>query len=273
MLMQPLKLLMRKCYILQKHEKIVTLSLLGLNSYEERVYRAVIELGKGSAAILSQASDVPYGRIYDVLSSLEAKGLIKIIPEPTKHYIPASPDALKHVLLQRKRELEALEKELNTIKAKYQTGVAEPVQIAHGRGNFYRLLKSVPGSTFDYSIKYTSKMKPEWKRKAIDRKKAGVDVRTLTRYDKDTKSSVRQWLAVQKQIRAFENEGVACALRDGGAVIGLLKSNTTIVIRDPAFTSVMKRLFLAAYNHAPEIPKEKVHQRKDGTSVEGSSQN
>lgn len=243
----------------------MTFSLLGLNSYEEKVYRAVIEAGKGSAATLSRASGVPYGRVYDVLSSLETKGLIKIVPEPTKQYIPANPDTLRQILSQRKKELEALEKDLDTMKAKYQTEVAEPVQIAHGKGNFYRLLKGIQESVFDYSIKYTSKMRPEWKRSVIEKKKDGVDVRTLTRYTDETKSSVQQWLAVQKQIRAFENEGVACALSDGGVVIGLLKSNTTVVIRDQAFTSVMKRLFLAAYNQAPEILKENSRQRKDKT--------
>ena len=170
----------------------MTFSLLGLNSYEEKVYKAVIELGKASAAALSKQSGVPYGRVYDVLSSLETKGLIKIVPEPTRQYIPANPDALKQILFQRKKELEALEKDLDTMRAKYQTEFAEPVQIAHGKGNFYRLLKGIQEGVFDYSIKYTSKMRPEWKRKVIEMKKEGVDVRTLTRYTDETRSSLQQ---------------------------------------------------------------------------------
>ena len=53
------------------------LSLLGLNLYETNAYKALILLGEATAAQTSKESEVPYGRIYDVLAALEQKGFVK----------------------------------------------------------------------------------------------------------------------------------------------------------------------------------------------------
>ena len=42
-------------------------------------------------------------------------------------------------------------------------------------------------------------------------------------------------------------------LDDQGVLIGLIKKNTTLLIRDEAFAKMMKRLFLAAYDKADKI--------------------
>lgn len=49
---------------------------LGLTDYEMRVYLALLERGSMTANQLSDAADVPYSKIYEVLENLEKKGWI-----------------------------------------------------------------------------------------------------------------------------------------------------------------------------------------------------
>ena len=63
---------------------------LGLSQNEGKVYLTLVEFGKLSANDLSGKSGVPYGRIYDVLESLKNKGLVVVVPEKTKKFIPAA---------------------------------------------------------------------------------------------------------------------------------------------------------------------------------------
>ena len=54
-----------------------TLRDLGLSSYEERAYRALLALGSATASDISEASGVPTGRIYDALGGLESHGAVR----------------------------------------------------------------------------------------------------------------------------------------------------------------------------------------------------
>ncbi|WP_159076943.1 TrmB family transcriptional regulator [Halococcoides cellulosivorans] len=56
---------------------MVDLRDLGLSSYEDRAYRSLLGLGPVSAMDLAAASEVPEGRIYDVLDDLETRGLVR----------------------------------------------------------------------------------------------------------------------------------------------------------------------------------------------------
>lgn len=81
---------------------------LGLSSYEQKVYVALLELHAGDAEAISGASDVPMGRIYDVLGTLESRGLIERKPESRPRiYSPVDPETvIERLLAERTRELE-----------------------------------------------------------------------------------------------------------------------------------------------------------------------
>ena len=51
---------------------------LGLNSYEAKTWVALLSRGMATATELSDISNVPRSRSYDVLESLERKGFIKV---------------------------------------------------------------------------------------------------------------------------------------------------------------------------------------------------
>jgi len=81
---------------------------LGLSEYEARAYRALLRTGPTTAKDLSRASEVPMGRVYDVLNSLEQHNLVRSqAASRPKKYAAVEPDAaLDRLLDEKKRELE-----------------------------------------------------------------------------------------------------------------------------------------------------------------------
>lgn len=81
---------------------------LGLSEYEARAYRALLKTGPTTAKELSRVSDVPMGRIYDVLNSIEQYNLVRSqSASRPKKYVAVEPStALERLLDDKKRELE-----------------------------------------------------------------------------------------------------------------------------------------------------------------------
>ncbi len=81
---------------------------LGLSEYEARVYRALLGTGPTTAKELSDVSDVPMGRIYDVLNSVEQQGLARsqAASRPKKYAAVEPETALDRLLDRRKEELD-----------------------------------------------------------------------------------------------------------------------------------------------------------------------
>ncbi|NGM70040.1 TrmB family transcriptional regulator [Natronolimnobius sp. AArcel1] len=81
---------------------------LGLSEYEARAYRALLNTGPTTAKELSRASDVPMGRIYDVLNSIEQYNLVRSqTASRPKKYVAVEPStALDRLLEDKKRELD-----------------------------------------------------------------------------------------------------------------------------------------------------------------------
>jgi len=87
---------------------MATLRDLGLSEYEARAYRSLLETGPTTAKELSRASDVPMGRIYDVLNGLESYNLVRsqTASRPKKYVAVESDAALDRLLADKKRELD-----------------------------------------------------------------------------------------------------------------------------------------------------------------------
>ncbi len=82
---------------------------LGLSEYEARAYRSLLGTGPTTAKELSRTSDVPMGRIYDVLNGLEQYNLVRsqAASRPKKYVAVEPTTALDRLLAEKKRELEA----------------------------------------------------------------------------------------------------------------------------------------------------------------------
>ncbi|WP_160135024.1 TrmB family transcriptional regulator [Halococcus salsus] len=82
---------------------------LGLSEYEARVYRTLLDTGPTTAKELSRESEVPMGRIYDVLANIETHRLARSQnASRPKKYVAVEPEtALDRLLDDRHQELEA----------------------------------------------------------------------------------------------------------------------------------------------------------------------
>jgi sugar-specific transcriptional regulator TrmB len=228
---------------------------LGLSKNESKVYSVLVKFGKLSAGESSSKSGVPYGRIYDVLNSLINKGIVKIIPEKTKKFIPSSPEFLLKLIHDKKDILEKAEEKAKELKEFYSKKEKNPFVVAEGDRGFWKIADEMKeAENYSYSIRWTSKIRPDSLKKYKRQVKKGIDVKTLTRYDEETKKNVDERSKIDKSIRVMENSGFACSIIDDKEVLlGLIKNNTTILIRDEAFAKIMKRMFLSAYNSAEKI--------------------
>jgi len=81
---------------------------LGLSEYEARAYRALLRSGPTTAKELSRTSEVPMGRIYDVLNGLEQHRLVRSqAASRPKKYVAVEPDVgLDRLLEAKQRELD-----------------------------------------------------------------------------------------------------------------------------------------------------------------------
>ncbi|MCK4476234.1 MAG: TrmB family transcriptional regulator [Methanophagales archaeon] len=77
---------------------------LGLSNYETEAYLKVIELGIAEAGTICKETKVPFGRVYQELNSLAAKGLIEVQNIRPKRYTARKPRMAFKTLLQQKRE-------------------------------------------------------------------------------------------------------------------------------------------------------------------------
>lgn len=74
------------------------LKTIGLNKYERNLWAALLSRGASTAGELSDISNVPRSRCYDVLESLEGKGFIIIQPGKPMRYVALQPrEALERV--------------------------------------------------------------------------------------------------------------------------------------------------------------------------------
>jgi len=90
---------------------------LGLSEYEARAYRSLLRTGPTTAKELSRTSEVPMGRIYDVLNGLEQHQLVRSqAAGRPKKYLAVEPEiALDRLLDAKKKELEAKAKQYETV--------------------------------------------------------------------------------------------------------------------------------------------------------------
>lgn len=100
---------------------------LGLNTYEAKVYLALLERDSLSVGEVSKISQVPRARAYDILDSLAADGLAVLKPGRYKRYSAADPDSFHERLLSQNEkryseQKKIIERATLTLKRKFESG-------------------------------------------------------------------------------------------------------------------------------------------------------
>jgi len=198
----------------------------GLNTYESKIWTALLSRGVSTAGELSDIANVPRSRSYDVLESLEKKGFIimklgkpiKYIAVPPGEVVERVKRKIKEDSDERQKQLEELHSSevLSELSLLFKQGVdlVEPTELAgslRGRETIYNQMesmikkaeKSVSIATTTAGIGRKSKALYKAMKKASER---GVNVTIAAPITPETKEDIDRLneVATVKDIKDVE---------------------------------------------------------------------
>ncbi|MFB6203003.1 MAG: TrmB family transcriptional regulator [Candidatus Nanohaloarchaea archaeon] len=98
-------------------ETLDALEDIGLNMYERKIYSALLGRGVSTAGELSEMTNVPRSRAYDVLESLAEKGFAVIKSSKPMEYVAIPPSqAIENIKKQHRKDLEDKLEKLDSFK-------------------------------------------------------------------------------------------------------------------------------------------------------------
>ena len=192
----------------------------GLNSYEAKLWTALLSRGSATAGELSDIANVPRSRSYDVLESLERKGFIVMkLGKPIKYMVIPPAEVIDRVKKsitddadKRSEILDSLKKsevlaELNTLHNKGIETV-DPMDLSgvvKGRSNLYSYLSGVIKNAKSSVVIMTTDTgfvkKAESLKNAFNKaKEAGIKIKILAPITKDNRFALNV-LSKYAQIR------------------------------------------------------------------------
>jgi sugar-specific transcriptional regulator TrmB len=216
---------------------------LGLSEQESKIYLSLVLLGKANASQISSEAKVSYGTIYTILASMERKGLVKTVPEKTKKFIATTPQELIKLVEAKEEKLKVLKKEASELKKQYDLEEQQPIIIAQGKSNFYKLKSEMTvHSKRDYSVRPIFDPDPVTWRKMKERKAKGVDYRII--YGPNTnKKTMEKYKKEKIPMMETPADNVVLSIHDNETLITLLKKNTTILVKDKDFSELIAWMF------------------------------
>lgn len=244
----------------------------GLNSYESKLWTALLSRGTATAGELSDITNVPRSRAYDVLESLEKKGFIIMkIGKPIK-YLAVDPD---HVLDRvKKRILEDADIQTQIINKFEGSELIEELKLLHktgvkkvdstdlsglfkGRKNIYHNIdKKIKSATKQVLIQTTESgifselaLKSTFKKA----KERGVKLLIAAPITAQNQSVVSQ-LNKFAEIRNIPTDG-RFYIFDDDEIVFMLSSDSdvnqtydsAVWVKSPTFASSLKRMFLVVW--------------------------
>lgn len=193
-------------------ETLDALEDIGLNMYERKIYAALISRGVSTAGELSEMTNVPRSRAYDVLESLAEKGFAILKPSKPMQYVAVPPEeALENTKELHREELqdkiERIERfkdstAVNELQNLYSEGVTrvEPSEMSgalKGRYNVFKHLGNMFSSAEnEIKVMTTEKGLQDLYENHLDElqeaKDKGVQVRILAPLSEDNQEAQEQ---------------------------------------------------------------------------------
>jgi sugar-specific transcriptional regulator TrmB len=90
---------------------------VGLTNSEIKVYLAMLASGSSEARPICNLSSVPFGKIYDILYSLEHKGLVKVQNSSPKKFMAVEPQlGIKTLIEAKEKEVQSLYEQVTSVE-------------------------------------------------------------------------------------------------------------------------------------------------------------
>ncbi len=113
-------------------ETLDKLEDIGLNMYERKIYAALLGRGVSTAGELSEMTNVPRSRAYDVLESLAEKGFVVIKSSKPMEYVSIPPrEAIENIKKQHRRNLQ---EKLNRLESFKESDAVEELENLYDQG-------------------------------------------------------------------------------------------------------------------------------------------
>jgi sugar-specific transcriptional regulator TrmB len=252
----------------------------GLNSYEAKIWTALLSRGVSTAGELSDIASVPRSRSYDVLESLEKKGFIIMkIGKPIK-YIAVDPEEVvervkKNLRLDADRQAETLNElkgssVLEELKNLHKNGVemVDPSEITgalKGRTNSYDQMDAMIRAAESEIIIITTEEGVSRKvdthlrslKKAHDR---GVKIRVACPVTEKNQKALAE-LAPIATIKDLRGVKARLCITDGKEIMFMLLDDADVHptydvgvwINTPFFAAALSELFELAWKSAKDV--------------------
>ncbi len=218
----------------------------GLNTYEAKLWTALLSRGVSTAGELSDIANVPRSRSYDVLESLEKKGFavtkigkpIKYIAVPPEEVIERVKKNMKEEADDKVRRLEELKgtEVVNELKTLHTQGVdlVEPSDLSgslKGRHNLYNHLElTIRNAEESVTIMTTTQglmRKIEGLKPTFEKiKKRGVKIRIAAPITKECADAVKD-IADVAEVRHTASKARFCVV-DSNEVIFMVLNDTEV---------------------------------------------
>jgi len=241
----------------------------GLNSYEAKIWTALLSRGISTAGELSDISNVPRSRSYDVLESLEKKGFIIMkLGKPIKYIAVPPAEVIERV---KKRIMEDAEQKtsmmeniresniLNELNNLHNKGVelVEPTDLSgsiKGRGNLYNqmetMIKAAEKSIVIMTTAEGLQRKADALKSPLEKaKKRGIKIRIASQITKDSEKAAAM-LSKSAQVKHIDDIKARFCLVDGKEISFMLMDekvdasyDTAVWVNTPFFAGAFQSMF------------------------------
>ncbi len=255
------------------------LKVFGLNSYESKLWTALLSRGVSTAGELSDISNVPRSRTYDVLESLEKKGFVVMkLGKPIK-YIALPPEEViermkKRVNTDAERQVKLLAELkdsnlLDELSLLHKQGVdlVDPTDLSgaiRGRENLYDQLEAVIRSAEESVTLVTTPEGLSRKLRMLKRSFKKMDDRGLALRiavsDPDRAMPALKELSKFAEIRSTDSRARFCIVDSKQIVFMVLNDEDVhpsydvgIWVNTPYFANALEGLFELAWKKMPPV--------------------
>jgi len=236
---------------------------LGLSDYEIRVFLTLIEIGPTNYRILVKESNVPTGKIYQVLSTLESKGFIEVVRGKPKLFRATEPKkAFRRRLRQMEDDYLDLEQRIRDglqnlqfeYSQRYDKAQGTVTEVVIGPAAFERVVKEnllrAEDEVLISSSELISRMKLEEPIKDLRLKGVSINAicHSLPATDNSmSKELIDKLVGLGVKIRVLESIPSKYLMVDNRSVslfIDGYEDETCIQIQSPALCQVLRESFM-----------------------------
>ena len=254
--------------------------IFDLNLYEVKVWTALLSRGTSTAGELSNISDVPRSRTYDILESLEKKGFIVMkLGKPIKFIALKPEEVVERVKKNLVKEAQEKTKRLETLKSDEVIGelnslftqgikFVEPTDLSgslRGRQNLYNhldmMIRNAESSVTIVTTREGLNRKFEALMPSLEKlKKRGVKVRIAAPVDNNNIKVARELKKVA-EVKNLEKIKARFILIDSNQIMFMLLDDekfhpnydTGVWINTEFFASALEQLFDLAWKDMKSV--------------------